>query len=259
MGATKNIEQVTEECVAWIRNWFNENGNTGTRAIIGISGGKDSAVVAALCVKALGQERVVGVMMPNGEQPDFEDAENVIKHLRIPSLRIDISQTIKSIESCLTCDSFETHTLQIKYNDDARINIPPRVRMTYLYALASCLGNSRVANCGNASERFIGYSTKFGDAAGDFYPITDMTCSEVIAMGKYLGLPDQIMDKAPADGLCGKTDEENFGFTYEQLDDFILCGRIYGDKETDSALSKRIMDLHKTSRHKYREISRFMP
>jgi NAD+ synthase len=230
--------KVKNDCVQWIRDWFEKNG-PGCNAIVGISGGKDSSVVAALCVEALGKDRVIGVLMPNGIQNDINDAFALVKHLDIKHTVININRVYKDIlNSLFYCSHLGNMGRHIIPTNQAVTNLPPRIRMTVLYAVSQSL-NGRVACTDNLSESYVGYSTRWGDNIGDFSPIVNYTASEVIAIGDALGLPQDLVHKTPSDGLCGKTDEDNFGFTYEQLDSFIRTG-YSGDEEVD----KLIWDKH---------------
>lgn len=195
--------------VPWIQKWFDENG-PDCNAIVGISGGKDSAVVAALCCEALGKDRVIGIKMPNGNQKDIEDANKVINHLGIRSYEVNIGNICNTIIA-------EVENNLPKTSEQTVINVPPRVRMTILYAFAQSL-NGRVANTCNASETFVGYETLYGDAAGDFAPLKNLTYVEVVGLGSALGLPADIVYKTPADGLTDKTDEDNLGVSYYEID-----------------------------------------
>ena len=235
-------KKTTEECVAWIRDFFAENGR-GCNAVVGISGGKDSSVVAALCVKALGKDRVIGVLMPCGEQSDIDMAKLLVKHLGIRHYIINIRDAVEGLKKNLPFElSVQTVT-----------NIPPRVRMTTLYAVAQS-HNGRVANTCNLSEDWVGYSTRYGDAAGDFSPCSYLTVDEVKQVGRYLGLPDILVDKVPTDGLCGKTDEDNLGFTYDVLDRYIRTGEI-----DDPATKERIDRMHALNLFKLRPMPAFEP
>ena len=224
-----NAEKTKDECIEWIRNWFDVNG-PGCNAVIGISGGKDSTVTAALCVEALGKDRVIGVLMPNGVQADIDDSRAVVEHLGIKNFTIDISGAVSS-----TLKELENKGIEV--TDQARINLPPRIRMTTLYAVSQC-HNGRVANTCNLSEDWVGYSTRYGDAAGDFSPLAHLTVAEVKAIGKLLNLPAFLVDKAPSDGLCGKTDEDNLGFTYAVLDRYIREG-VIDDADTKALIDKK--------------------
>jgi len=204
-----NTEKVTKECVEWIRDFFEKNGK-GCNAIVGISGGKDSSVVAALCVEALGKDRVIGVLMPCGEQADIDAAYLLVNHLGIKHFVINVKEAVDGV----------VKSLPFEASVQTRTNIPPRIRMTTLYAVAQS-HNGRVANTCNLSEDWVGYSTRYGDCAGDFSPLSKLTVTEVKQVGRFLGLPDSLVDKVPIDGLCGKTDEENLGFTYDTLDKYI--------------------------------------
>ena len=204
--------KVKDQCVAWIRAFFQENG-PGCNAVIGISGGKDSSVAAALCVEALGKDRVIGVLMPMGIQPDIDAAYRLVDHLGIRHYEINIHEAMAGI----------TGAMPLELTTQARTNLPPRLRMATVYAVSQSL-NGRVVNTCNLSEDWVGYSTRYGDAAGDFSPLCNLTVTEVKAIGHVLGLPAELVEKTPIDGLCGKTDEENLGFTYAELDVYIRTG-----------------------------------
>ena len=228
-----NAEQITKDCVKWIQDFFEENGK-GANAIVGISGGKDSSVVAALCVEALGKDRVIGVLMPCGKQHDIDMAQLLVNHLGIKNYEINIKDAVDGLKSALPFEISEQTT----------INIPPRVRMATLYAVAQS-HNGRVANTCNLSEDWVGYATRYGDGAGDFSPLAQLTVTEVKAIGRVLGLPDVLVDKTPIDGLCGKTDEENLGFTYATLDRYIRDGVIDDEKIKESIDTKHKNNLFK--------------
>lgn len=237
--------KVKNEIVKWIRNYFKENGGPNTNAVIGISGGKDSSIVAALCVEALGKDRVLGVMMPQGEQVDIDCSKKLIKHLGIDSMTINVGNTVNTLQDEI--GKVATLTPQ------ATINTPARIRMATLYAVAACV-DGRVANTCNLSEDYVGYSTKFGDAAGDFSPLSDFTVTEVLEIGKTLNLPTDLLFKVPIDGLCGKTDEENLGFSYAQLDKYI---RGIDTLEDKPELKEKIDTMHRNSRHKLLPMPKF--
>lgn len=246
-----DAERVKNEIVKWIRDWFQENGPT-CNAIIGISGGKDSSVAAALCVEALGKDRVIGVMMPNGVQPDFDDAMDVVSWLNI---RYAVANIERAFNACLDnviyatgCITNENHG----YTAQTKVNLAPRLRMATLYAISQSL-NGRVVCTDNFSESWVGYSTRWGDNVGDFAPLADLTSDEVIAVGAACGLPDWAIHKAPADGLTGKSDEDNFGFTYATLNKYLRTG--YCDEP--GALEK-ISALHRRNIFKTEPIPRFV-
>ena len=219
--------KVKNECVEWIRNFFEENGK-GCNAIVGISGGKDSSIVAALCVEALGKDRVIGVLMPNGEQHDIDCARLLVNHLGIKNYEINIKEAVDSVLNSMPKDMEVTaQTIQ---------NVPPRIRMTTLYAVGQS-NNGRVANTCNLSEDYVGYSTRYGDSVGDFSPCSFITVTEMKQIGHLLGLPYELVEKTPIDGLCGKTDEDNLGFTYAELDVYIREGKI--DDQDKKALIDR--------------------
>ena len=237
-----NAEKVKNECVKWIRDFFEENGK-GCNAVIGISGGKDSSIVAALCVEALGGERVIGVLMPNGEQADIDMAQLLVDHLNIKHFIINIKDAVDGVKASLP---FEPSAQTL-------MNIPPRIRMTTLYAVAQS-NNGRVANTCNLSEDWVGYSTRYGDQAGDFSPCSFITVQEMKEIGRLLGLPDVLVDKVPIDGLCGKTDEDNLGFTYAVLDRYIRTGEI-DDPETKELIDRK----HKANLFKLSYMPCFKP
>ena len=231
--AKKEIKNI----VAWIKDWFEENGPKAS-AVIGISGGKDSSICAALLVKALGKDRVVGVLMPDGTQSDISDSYQLVEHLGLKHYVINIGAATTALK--------DTLSEQFEITNDTRINIPPRIRMTTLYAVAQSLPNGgRVANTCNRSEDYIGYSTKYGDAAGDFAILADFTVSEVLQIGDALGIPKNLVRKAPSDGLSGMTDEDKIGFTYAVLDRYILEG-VCEDEETRKKIDRmHVLNLHK--------------
>lgn len=235
-----------DNLVKWIRTQVPEGG----KAVLGISGGKDSTIAAALCVKALGAENVVGVMMPNGVQKDIADSARVCTLLGISSHLIDIAPAYNAISMAVanTICAHDEQPLCTVWNNGMFItNTPARLRMTTLYAVAAMYSNSRVVNTCNYSEDYVGYSTKYGDAAGDFSPLGGFTVREVLEIGDALELPYHLVHKAPSDGMCGKTDEDNLGFTYEQLDTYLLGAH---DLVPDE-ICKKIEHLHKATRHKY--------
>ena len=234
--------KVKDECVVWIRDFFAKNG-PDCNAVVGISGGKDSSVVAALCVEALGKERVVGVLMPCGEQADIDMAKLLVSHLGIESVIVNVKDAVEGIKNAVP---FELSTQSLT-------NLPPRVRMATLYAVSQSK-NGRVANTCNLSEDWVGYSTRYGDSVGDFSPCSRLTVAEVKAIGRVLGLPDVLVDKVPIDGLCGKTDEENLGFTYAELDRYIREGVI-----DDPAKKERIDRLHRQNQFKLELMPVFEP
>jgi len=235
--------KVKNEIVIWIKEWFEQNG-LGCNAVVGISGGKDSSVVAALCVEALGAERVVGVLMPNGVQHDIDMAKKLVDHLKIKRFIINIKDTYDAMIKQVS-ENIEFVTEQTK------INLAPRIRMSALYAVSQSV-NGRVANTCNLSEDWVGYATRYGDAAGDFSPLSYLTVTEVKEIGKVLELPNELVNKTPIDGLCGKTDEENLGFTYAVLDQYIRTG-ICENKE----IKERIDHLNKINKFKLELMSAF--
>ena len=223
-----DAKKVKNQCVEWIRDFFETNGK-GCNAVVGISGGKDSSVVAALCVEALGKDRVIGVLMPQGVQHDIDMAQLLVDHLGIKHYIVNVKDAVDGVLNSLPKD--------IEVTPQTVQNIPPRVRMTTLYAVSqSC--NGRVANTCNLSEDWVGYSTRYGDSVGDFSPMSFLTVTEVKQIGYELGLPKELVDKTPIDGLCGKTDEENLGFTYAELDVYIRTG-VCNNPETKALIDRK--------------------
>lgn len=236
--------KVKNDCVQWIRDWFEDNGK-GCCAVIGISGGKDSSVVAALCVEALGKDNVIGVLMPNGIQPDIDDSIKLVEFLKIPNITVNIAEGVSGIlDNLKKC---------ICVSEQTKINLPPRIRMATLYAVSQSL-NGRVVGTDNASEAYIGYSTRWGDNVADLMPILHFTSEEVVAIGDALGLPYELTHKTPSDGLCGKTDEDRFGFTYEVLNKYIRAGEC-----EDKDIKAKIDEKHQKNLFKLQPIPTFIP
>lgn len=243
--------KLKNDCVQWIRDWFAANGPE-CNAVIGISGGKDSTVVAGLLAEALGPGRVIGVLMPNGEQSDIEDARKVCEVLDVNYMEVNIADAFKDLQ-------YQVHK-GVNYqwciggftpSEQSSINLAPRLRMTTLYYISQNF-NGRVANTCNLSEDYVGYSTRWGDAVGDFAPLGGLLTDEVIAIGDALGLPYDLVHKTPSDGLCGKTDEDNLGFTYEDLNQYIRMGTC-GKPEVDKIIS----DKHEKNLFKMQPIPTF--
>ena len=233
-----------------LTKWIREQAPEGGKAIIGISGGKDSTIAAALCVEALGADNVIGVMMPQGQQKDIADSKEVCKILNIPNLTINIGSAFQSL--CYEIDMASDADHMSAMEPMIKTNLPARLRMATLYAVAALYSNSRVVNTCNYSEDYVGYSTKYGDAAGDFSPLGNLTVREVLEIGDALGLPYELVHKAPSDGMCGKSDEDNLGFTYEELDAFLLDLKCPSPEKYE-----RIMQLHNSTRHKYKPMPTF--
>ena len=237
-----NAEKVKNECVQWIRDFFEQNGK-GCNAVVGISGGKDSSIVAALCVEALGRDRVIGVLMPCGEQHDIDMAKLLVDTLGIRHYIVNIKDAVEGI----------TNAIPFELSEQSRTNLPSRVRMATLYAVSQT-HNGRVANTCNLSEDWVGYSTRYGDSVGDFSPCSNLTVQEMKAIGRLIGLPDVLVDKVPIDGLCGKTDEDNLGFTYAELDRYIRTGEI-----EDLDKKAKIDRMHKMNLFKLQLMPSFEP
>lgn len=248
---------ITNKLIEGIKEYFkNTNGKV---AVIGISGGKDSSVAAGLCVKALGKENVLGVLMPNGTQDDINDSYKLCEFLDIDYLDINIHNACYAIESEIDyLVRVKSKPVTNKFNQvskRAEINLQPRIRMATLYAVAQSIDGGRVINTTNKSEAFVGYGTLWGDTVGDFAPLADLLVSDVIIIGKDLGLPEQLIYKTPSDGLSGKSDEENLGVTYDDITNYIRCNGVYKYDELNGQFSKtknfgKIRELHKKSEFK---------
>ena len=223
-----DVKKVIEQACEWIVDFFEKNGK-GCNAVLGISGGKDSSVAAALCVKALGKDRVIGVLMPNGEQSDIDCAHLLVEHLGIKSYTVNIKDGYDGIVNAIP--------KELALTEQARVNLAPRLRMSTVYAVSQCC-NGRVVNTCNLSEDWVGYSTRYGDSVGDFSPLSHLTVTEVKAIGRALGLPGKLVDKVPSDGLSGKTDEDNLGFTYDVLDKYIRTG-VCEDEKTKALIDRK--------------------
>lgn len=239
---TFDAEKTKNECVQWIRDFFETNGS-GCNAVVGISGGKDSSIVAALCVEALGKERVIGVLMPNGEQADIDMAKLLVEHLGIRHYIVNIKDAFDGV----------IKSIPFELSKQSTGNLAPRLRMSTLYAVSQS-HNGRVANTCNLSEDWVGYSTRYGDSVGDFSPCSNLTVQEMKAIGRLLGLPAILVDKVPIDGLCGKTDEDNLGFTYAELDRYIREGVI-----EDSTKKEKTDRMHKMNAFKLQLMPAFDP
>ena len=225
-----------EALIVWIRAWFEKNGRD-CNAVIGISGGKDSSVCAALCVEALGKDRVIGVLMPNGVQSDIADSRQLVEYLGIQNVTINIADAVSAVRTQLK-------EADIEVSEQTEINLPPRIRMSVLYAVSQSM-NGRVINTCNLSEDWVGYSTRYGDSAGDVSLLGKLTVQEVKSLGRELGLPENLVDKAPSDGLCGSTDEQKLGLSYAVLDRYIREGYC-----EDSVICEKIDELHRANRFK---------
>lgn len=238
-----DAKEMKKSLIQWIRDWFEKNGK-GCNAVIGISGGKDSSVCAALCAGALGKERVIGVLMPNGIQSDIADSRALVAYLGIPSVTINIAAAVDAVYAQL-------QEAGVAASEQTVINLPPRIRMSVLYAVSQSR-NGRVINTCNLSEDWVGYSTRYGDSAGDMSPLGKLTVQEVKQLGRELGLPAELVEKAPSDGLSGSTDEVKLGFTYAVLDRYIREGIC-----EETSAKARIDTLHRANRFKLEPLPTF--
>lgn len=248
MVLTDKLNKILE----WMSDYRDKSQCRGV--VIGLSGGKDSTVVALLAKRVFG-DNVFAILMPNGVQKDISDSIEIAEGLKL-NYRIVNIETVYNIFNHVVEDKKDDTISKTdfvencpKITDKAKTNIPPRLRMAILYAVAQTLGY-RVIGTGNKSEAYIGWTTKYGDSAYDFNPIGDLLCTEVVEVGKILanqfGLDTKFVEKKPSDGLCGKSDEESFGFTYEQLDNYIKGNY---DAVPDD-VKKAIKNKHLASEHK---------
>ena len=238
-----DVTKIKNSLIEWTREWFAENG-PGCKAVIGISGGKDSSVCAAVCVEALGRDQVLGVLIPDGIQSDIGDSRRLVEHLGIPSVTVNIADAVAAVHAQLRAAGVEA-------SEQTRINLPPRIRMSVLYAVSQSV-NGRVINTCNLSEDWVGYSTRYGDSAGDVSLLGKLTVREVRALGHALGLPEALVDKTPSDGLCGSSDEQKLGFSYAVLDRYIREGFC-----EDAAIRAKIDRLYRQNRFKLEPLATF--
>ena len=241
-----DAKKTKDEIVTWIRNYFRKNGSD-CNAVIGMSGGKDSTIVAALCCEALGKDRVFGVIMPNTAMKDSDIAVEICEYLDIDYMDINIGEAYDSLTNELAAND-------IKLSSNAATNLPARLRMSTLFMVAQSV-NGRVANTCDFSEDYIGWATLFGDGAGQFSPLGKLTVTEVKQIGYELGLPKKFIEKTPADGLTDKSDEDNFGFTYQFLDRYIRTG----DFGNDTATAARIDKMHDANTFKLLPMPMYKP
>ncbi len=241
-----DAKKTKDEIVTWIRNYFRKNGSD-CNAVVGMSGGKDSTIVAALCCEALGKDRVFGVIMPNTAMKDSDIAVEICEYLDIDYMDINIGEAYDSLTEELAAND-------IKLSSNAATNLPARLRMATLFMVAQSV-NGRVANTCNYSEDYVGWATLFGDGAGQFSPLGKLTVTEVKQIGYELGLPKKFIEKIPADGLTDKSDEDNFGFTYQFLDRYIRTG----DFGNDTVTAARIDKMHNANTFKLLPMPMYNP
>jgi len=230
-----NAKEQVKGLVSWMQEQL---GACGKTAVVGISGGKDSSTVAALCVAAYGRENVYGVLMPDGVQPDIDYSNDLVDFLQIPHCTFNIHDGVQGLLA-------EMERTGLTPSRQTKVNLPSRIRMATLYAVAQSLEGGIVINTSNLSEDWVGYCTIYGDSAGAFSPLGMYTTEEVIAMGRELGLPEKFLVKPPSDGLTGLTDEDNLGFTYHAVNEYLRKG------VCDPEIQKQIDRKHKTSRFKF--------
>lgn len=257
----QNKQSNLEPLIKWVKNYF--KGNDCGKAVIGISGGKDSTIAAGVLARALGADRIIAVMMPCGEQSDIKDSYEVCDCLNIPNENrfvINIGTAFTDIKNEIVCGGditlMDNRTDLVFQNPVINTNLPARLRMCTLYAVAAMYPNSRVVNTSNYSERYIGYSTKWGDGVGDFSLFGLLTVRDVLAIGDELGLPRHLVHKTPSDGMSGKSDEEKIGFSYADLDDYILRNF---DKQLSMDTINKIEKMHNANKHKIDPMPTFIP
>lgn len=238
MSTQFNSHEAASKCIQWIKDYAKESGMK--RVVIGMSGGKDSYVAAALCCNAIGRNNVIGVIIPNGHQSDIADAVEACNNLGIRYITINIYDAYTGL-----LDSM--YRAGIDITPESKINIPPRLRMTALYAIAQS-EHARVCGTGNQSERLVGYCTKYGDMGCDFNPLANFTSIEVVEIGDALKLIHKLVHKTPADGLSGKSDEEALGITYMDIHNYLRNGDVY------PCVATKIEERAKYSKHKTSEI-----
>nr|WP_300005672.1 NAD(+) synthase [Tissierella sp.] len=244
----EHLEKIVKDLVDWIRREMESIG--GNRMLLGISGGKDSSVVAALGAKALGRDNVIGVLMPKGEQADIDFSYEICELLGIENITFPIDEISDSYFK-----KFENIPSKLlpAISEETKINLSPRIRMTILYGMSQSIEGSRVVHTGNLSEKWIGYTTVYGDNTGAFSPLGDFTSDEVIQIGRFIGLPEKFIVKPPADGLTGKTDEMVLGFDYDTLNKYIRTGQI-----DDLKIKEKIDRMHEYSRFKFTPMPVFL-
>ena len=241
-----NAELETKRIIEFIRKYYKDNNLGGV--ILGISGGKDSAVVAGLFTLALGKENVIGVTMPcHSKNDDKIDAKLVSDYYGFPLVNFDLTRIYDSFKDELT--SLGEFTDEDTKNSD--INLKPRLRMATLYYLAALYSSVRgktylVAGTSNKCELFVGYFTKGGDSVHDIAVIADFTVEEVIKIGEYIKVPDIVLYKIPDDGLSNLSDEDKLGVKYSEIAAY---------SEDENSVSKdvavKIRRFHNASRHKF--------
>lgn len=263
-----DFEKLTDKIINWIRD---QVGNSNI--VIGISGGKDSTICAMLSALAIGKEKVFGIMMPNGEQKDISDSKRVCKLLGINAHEVNIGKVTEALRTAVLVSTIggenydtvlgrkirELLNIDETYGDMYETNTPARIRMATLYGIGAILGNCRIINTCNGDEDYVGYSTKYGDSAGDFSPLANLTVAEVLQVGivcaKRLGIYEELKDlifKTPDDGMSGKSDEQKLGFTYEVLGIYRRTG-VCENTETKSKIDK----MHVANLHKIRLMPKF--
>jgi len=246
-----DIKKIKQDMVAWVKDYFKKT-IPGASAVVGISGGKDSSITSSILKEALGRDKVVAVMMPDGVQSDIEDSKELAKAVDLKNITVNIGPVTEAFIKAVN-EGLKEQGLEM--SKDARINMPPRIRMAVLYAVAQSLeGGGLVANTCNLSEDYVGYATKFGDAAGDFSLFANLTVEDVLKLGDECSdVPQHLVHKTPSDGLSGMSDEDKIGFKYAELDKYIKTG------EAPAELKEKIERMHKANLHKLEPMPKFEP
>jgi len=241
-----DAEKETNNIIQFIRNYYKENNLGGV--VLGISGGKDSGVVAGLFTKALGKENVIGVTMPcHSNKEDKIDAKLVSDYYGFELINFDITNTFDAFKSELK-NLGEFSSIQTQNSD---INLKPRLRMSTLYYLAALYSALKgktylVAGTSNKCELYVGYFTKGGDSVHDISAIADFTVEEVIKIGEYIKVPDKVLYKKPNDGLSNKSDEDKLGVKYSEIASYIE-----DEKSVNEQTRIKIKRLHNNNLHKF--------
>ncbi len=236
------LSSILDEMIVWTRDRMHDIGSD--LAVVGISGGKDSTVVAALAARAMGKENVLGVTMPRGVQKDLDVAQAVAASLGIRHHVVPIGDVADALARDVTKAVGD-------FSRQAALNLPPRLRMAALYAVAQTVGGV-VWNTSNLSEDWVGYATIYGDTSGAFSPLATLTTDEVVQLGRFMEVEERFLVIPPADGLTGHTDEEVLGFTYDTLNTYIRTGEC-----PQKEIKEKIDRLHRISRFKFQTIPMF--
>jgi NAD+ synthase len=232
-----DYQPLAERLVLWIREQVLSAGCQGV--VFGLSGGVDSSVVAVLCHRTF-LENTLGVLMPCYSSPeDAEHAELLASKFSIPTKTVVLDRVFDTLLGVLSSEEETSGSSQ-----RVRANLKVRLRMLSLYYFANQLGYL-VVGSGNRSELATGYFTKYGDGGVDILPIGNLVKGEVRGLARFLGVPQPIIDKPPSAGLWpGQTDEGELGFSYEELDRYLITGQ--GSRQFKERIEARMaVSAHK--------------